>query len=189
MKVRSFGLATAALLFATTAFADVTLEGRQATVGTPYKAVFVVPHGCAGSATIKLRVQVPAGVIAVKPQPKPGWQIKTVKGKYDKAYTFDGAKLEGVREVDWSGGKLPDDYLRRVRFQRLPDRQLKPDDPLLPGRPGVRARRRTLDRNPRRRLPAGLTSPAAKHVSALTGAGRSAGRWSLTFRKSVGARP
>ena len=37
---------------------------KQATVGSSYKAVFVVPHGCAGSATIKIRVQIPEGVIA-----------------------------------------------------------------------------------------------------------------------------
>ena len=47
-----------------------------------YKAVFVVPHGCAGSATIKIRVQIPEGVIAAKPMPKPGWNVETIKGKY-----------------------------------------------------------------------------------------------------------
>jgi uncharacterized protein YcnI len=99
------------------ASAHVTLENPQGAIGAGYKAVFRVPHGCKGSATISLKVQVPDGVIAVKPQPKPGWQIKTIKGKYDKTYTFDGAKLEeGVREIDWSGGKLPDDYYDEFVF-------------------------------------------------------------------------
>ena len=92
------------------ASAHVTLENRQAAVGTYYKAVFAVPHGCAGSATVKVRVQIPEGVIAVKPMPKPGWSVEAIKGKYAADYDYHGTKLsEGVKEVVWSGGKLPDD--------------------------------------------------------------------------------
>jgi periplasmic copper chaperone A len=115
------------MAFATSASAHITLENPQGAIGAGYKAVFRVPHGCKGSATVALKVQVPDGVIAVKPQPKAGWQIKTVKGKYDKAYTFDGAKLEeGVREVDWSGGKLPDDYYDEFVFSGFLTDSLKP---------------------------------------------------------------
>jgi uncharacterized protein YcnI len=51
-------------------------------------------------------------MIAVKPMPKPGWKIDTVSGKYPKTYSFfHGAKLsEGVTEVSFSGGSLPDAY-------------------------------------------------------------------------------
>jgi copper(I)-binding protein len=43
--------------------------------------------------------------------PKPGWQLKIVKGAYQKAYAFyHGEKLsEGARSITWSGGTLPDD--------------------------------------------------------------------------------
>src|SRR4051812_26998220 len=92
------------------AAAHVTLENRQATPASYYKAVFAVPHGCAGSPTVKFRVQIPDGVIAVKPMPKPGWNLETVKGTYSTSYQHHGATVtEGVREVTWSGGKLPDD--------------------------------------------------------------------------------
>jgi uncharacterized protein YcnI len=95
-----------------TASAHVTLETREAPVGAPYKAVLRVPHGCEGSATISLRIRVPEGMIAVKPMPKPGWKIDTVSGKYPRTYNyFHGAKLsEGVTEVSFSGGNLPDAY-------------------------------------------------------------------------------
>ena len=93
------------------ASAHITLENRQATIGSSYKAVFAVPHGCAGSATVKIRVQIPEGVIAVKPMPKPGWKLSTVSGKYQKPMSLRAAKVsEGVTEVDWSGGNLPDAY-------------------------------------------------------------------------------
>ena len=104
--------ATAAMIAfaASSASAHITLEIREATIGSFYKAVFVVPHGCAGSATVRIRVQIPEGVIGVKPMPKPGWNVEAIKGKYAADYDFHGAKLsEGVKEVVWSGGKLPDD--------------------------------------------------------------------------------
>jgi uncharacterized protein YcnI len=109
MKARSLGLTTATLLFATPAFAHVTLEGKQAAIGAPYKAVFAVPHGCAGSATVKLRVQIPPGVIVTEAKATSGWQVSTVNGKYASEYEFQGKKVtDGITEVDWSGGKLPD---------------------------------------------------------------------------------
>jgi periplasmic copper chaperone A len=98
-----------AMLATSPAGAHVTLADGQATIGADYKAVFVVPHGCAGSPTIKLRVQIPEGVIAVKPMPKDGWKVDVVNGTYSAEYDYQGAKLaEGVKEVVWSGGKLRD---------------------------------------------------------------------------------
>lgn len=98
-----------AALAASPAAAHVYLEGKQATVGASYKAVFAVPHGCSGSPTVKIRVQIPEGVIAVKPMPKVGWNIDVVEGQYAGAYDYHGNKLtSGVKEVVWSGGKLPD---------------------------------------------------------------------------------
>ena len=91
--------------------AHVTLFQKSAAPG-PYKAVFGVPHGCSGSATVSVRVSIPEGFIGVKPMPKPGWTVTMTRGKYSKTYAyFHGKTLsEGVTEVVWSGGKLPDDY-------------------------------------------------------------------------------
>jgi uncharacterized protein YcnI len=101
------------------ATAHVTLETQEATIGMPYKAVLRVPHGCDGSATTALRVRIPDGVIAVKPMPKPGWTLTTNSGKYSKTYSFfHNAKLsEGVTEIAWSGGKLPDAWYDEFVFQ------------------------------------------------------------------------
>ena len=97
------------------AVAHVTLEAQEAN----NKAVLRVPHGCEGSATVALRVRIPDGVIAVKPMPKPGWMLTTNNGKYSKTYTFfHNAKLsEGVTEITWSGGKLPDAWYDEFVFQ------------------------------------------------------------------------
>jgi len=110
--------AAGAVVFACAASAHVTLETREASVGAPYKAVLRVPHGCDGAPTVALRVRVPEGMIAVQPMPKPGWKIETVSGKYPKTYNyFHGAKLtEGVVEVSFSGGSLPDAYYDEFVF-------------------------------------------------------------------------
>ena len=105
------------LAAAAPALAHPTLENQTATVGRPYKATFRVPHGCEGSATVKVTVQIPEGVIGVKPMPKPGWQLKVVKGPYAKAYPyFHGEIREGARTVAWSGGKLPDEFYDEFTF-------------------------------------------------------------------------
>jgi uncharacterized protein YcnI len=118
----------AAFAAASPASAHITLEGREAAVGSSYKAVFVVPHGCAGSATTKIRVQIPEGVIGVKPMPKAGWNVEAIKGKYASEYDFHGAKLsEGVKEVVWSGSKLPDDFYDEFVISTFLTGTLKPN--------------------------------------------------------------
>jgi len=131
MYVKSLRLTAAALLCATPAFAHVTLEGKQAAIGSVYKAVFVVPHGCAGSATVKLRVQIPPGVIVTEARPTAGWQVSTVTGKYAGEYDFKGKKVtEGITEVDWSGGKLPDKTRETFVVEAFLTGSLKPNTSL-----------------------------------------------------------
>jgi uncharacterized protein YcnI len=105
-----FGAAIA-LAGVSTAFAHITLQEPQAAVGGSYKAVFRVPHGCNGSATVAVKVRIPDGFIDVKPMPKAGWKLDVSRGQYGKPINAHGTKVtEGVSEVDWSGGNLPDAY-------------------------------------------------------------------------------
>lgn len=107
-----------ALLAAPAAHAHVTLETGQAPQGSTYKAVVRVGHGCHGAATRTLRIRIPAGVIAVKPMPKPGWTIRKVTGAYAKPYDYYGTAMkEGVTELVWTGGELPDDEYDEFVFR------------------------------------------------------------------------
>jgi uncharacterized protein YcnI/copper(I)-binding protein len=106
-------MACASLLaFAVTpASAHVSLEKSEAVRGKSYKAVLKIPHGCDGTPTHTVRVEIPEGFIGVKPMPKPGWTIKTTRGAYARSYGyFHGPLAEGVKQIEWSGGELPDDY-------------------------------------------------------------------------------
>jgi uncharacterized protein YcnI len=104
-------VAAALALSSSAGLAHVTLEQKEAAVGASYKAVLRVPHGCQGSATVALRVRIPPGYLEVKPMPKPGWKLEVKRGPYAKPASLRDAKVsEGVIEVDWSGGNLPDAY-------------------------------------------------------------------------------
>jgi uncharacterized protein YcnI len=107
-------LAATALTVAATASAaraHVSLEAREAKLGASYKAVFKIPHGCEGAATTSVRVDIPEGVIGVKPMPKPGWTIELKRGAYTRPYNhFHGDMAEGVKQIVWRGGPLPDEY-------------------------------------------------------------------------------
>ncbi|MDO8838630.1 MAG: YcnI family protein [Parvibaculum sp.] len=110
----AFGLAVS---FAAPASAHVTLDKSEAAAGSYYKANFRVPHGCDGAATTRISIRIPEGVIAIKPQPKPGWVETTRKAKYARAYENHGkAVTEGVVEVTWEGGPLADDRFDEFAF-------------------------------------------------------------------------
>ena len=94
----------AALLAAPLAHAHITVAPATAPAGAYQTLVFKVGHGCAGSATTGITVQLPEGVTA-KPMPKPGWTIALAP-----------------REIAWRGGPLPDAYYDEFTLQaRLPD--------------------------------------------------------------------
>lgn len=110
MLKRTLITAAALSLGASAAFAHVSLQVKEAPVGASYRAVLQVPHGCEGKPTNVVRVQIPEGVIGVKPQPKAGWTLEKVRGAYAKSYDYHGTPTsEGVKEISWSGGSLGDD--------------------------------------------------------------------------------
>lgn len=102
-----------------TADAHVTLEKREAPANATEKLVLRVPHGCEGAPTITVRVRIPDHVTNVKPQPKPGWQLTTVKGKLATPIKGDHGETIGetVREIQWSGGRLEDSHYDEFAFR------------------------------------------------------------------------
>ena len=94
----------AALLAAPLAHAHIIVAPASAPAGAHQTLVFQVGHGCDGSATTGITVQLPDGVTA-KPMPKPGWTITIA-----------------AREITWRGGPLPDAYYDEFTLQaKLPD--------------------------------------------------------------------
>ncbi len=112
-------LATAAfaLLSPATVFAHATLEVTEAAAGASYKGVVRIGHGCEGTATLKVRVRIPEGMIGVKPVPKAGWTLETVKVPFKEPVKYlHGTLTEGVREIIWTG-KLLDAHFDEFGFR------------------------------------------------------------------------
>ena len=113
--------------FSSPVLAHVTLETQEAKVNAPYKGVLRVPHGCEKTATTSIRVRIPDGVIGVKPMPKPGWTLTTVTAKYPKPVKLYHSELtEGVAEISWAGGNLPDAWYDEFVFTGFLSSDLQP---------------------------------------------------------------
>ncbi|KKB08002.1 YcnI family protein [Devosia chinhatensis] len=120
--IRTFARATlaATTLFALAApaFAHATLEVQEAAIGSGFKAVLRVPHGCGTEATHTVRIQIPEGFFSVKPMPKAGWDLETVTGPYQNTYLNHGTEVaEGVKEIVWSNGNLPNEWYDEFVFR------------------------------------------------------------------------
>ncbi len=98
--------------------AHATFEVREAAIGSSYKAVLRVPHGCGTEATNVVRVQIPEGFYNVKPMPKAGWTLETVTGPYAQPYDNHGTQItEGVTEIVWKDGNLPNEWYDEFVFR------------------------------------------------------------------------
>ncbi len=98
--------------------AHSTLEVQEAAVGSTYKGVLRVPHGCGSEATNVVRIQIPEGFFNVKPMPKAGWTLETVTGPYAGSYDLHGTTVtEGVKEIVWKDGNLPNEWYDEFIFR------------------------------------------------------------------------
>ena len=100
------------------AFSHATLEQKSVETGSYYKGVIGVGHGCQGSTTTSITIEIPEGVQRAKPMPKPGWSVEVMKAKLDTPYTAYGKEYkEDVHQIIWSGGELLDQHFEEFSFR------------------------------------------------------------------------
>lgn len=107
------------------AAAHVTLSQTSAPAGSGFTGYFRIGHGCAGSATTALRIEIPADVLGAKPQPKAGWTLKIEHETLAKPQVGDGGRpiTQRVSAITWTGGPLPDEEWDEFGLSaRLPKR-------------------------------------------------------------------
>lgn len=111
------------VLLAAQSQAHVTIDPPVAKAGSYQKLSFKIGHGCDGSATTQLIVELPDSVHGAKPMPKPGWQTDIRIAPLVQAYKSHGKIIsEEAREISWRGGELPDAYYDEFSMQvKLPD--------------------------------------------------------------------
>ncbi|MFN3584037.1 YcnI family protein [Phenylobacterium sp.] len=98
----------AALCVVAPASAHVAVQPTEAKAGSYQVLRFGVGHGCDGAATTAVRIEIPEGVSAARPQPKPGW-------------TLDIARAgERVAAITWTGALPADQFEEFVMLVKLP---------------------------------------------------------------------
>ncbi|MGF9691260.1 copper chaperone PCu(A)C [Rhizobium sp. 0TCS1.26] len=103
-------LSLATIGVATEAQAHVSFVTATAKPDATVVLQLQVPHGCDGKPTNELRIKLPEGFYAAKPQPKAGWTLEIIKGDYAEPFDHHGTPMtSGAREIRWKGGDLPDD--------------------------------------------------------------------------------
>lgn len=106
------------------ASAHAVLDVREAPAGSYFKGVIRIGHGCGTSPTVRVTVQIPAGILSVRPQPKAGWTIDIRKKTLPEPIVGPHGKTvtEVVSEVVWRGGSLPNEHFDEFALQmKLPD--------------------------------------------------------------------
>jgi len=86
--MRNTALAVLALAVPAPALAHVVAAPDTARAGSYAAVAFRVGHACsAGDVTLKVRIEIPPGVVSARPQPKPGWtyEIEREPGADPKA--------------------------------------------------------------------------------------------------------
>jgi uncharacterized protein len=100
--------AMAALVLPATASAHVSLHPNEVPTGAFATLDIRVPNESDKANTTKIAVQLPPGFIDVSPEYLQGWTPDIRTAKLAKPVkTDDGLVTEGVKEIVWSGGKIP----------------------------------------------------------------------------------
>jgi len=96
------------------ATAHVTVSPEEAPAEGYAMLTFVVPHGCDAAPTTSVAIKMPPQVISATPGVVAGWEIEAKEGKLPKPAEQHGETItEGVRQVTWTGGPLPDGQLQQ----------------------------------------------------------------------------
>lgn len=113
------GLAAGALLAVAvplSASAHIHVDPSAAPAGSSAVLTFVLPHGCEGSPTTAIAIDIPEGITSVTPTAKAGWTVEKVSVDLDKPlddghgntittrvgsirYTADTPLPDGVRDT------------------------------------------------------------------------------------------
>jgi len=125
MRLLNSAAAVAVLLFGLAvgdANAHVTANPDQAPADSWFRTALRVSHGCEGTPTVAVRVRMPDGVLSVRPEMKPGWEISITMRTLDQPIEGPHETVtEVVDEVAWRGGPLPDAYFDEFGLSmRLP---------------------------------------------------------------------
>ncbi len=118
-------LTTLIVSVSTQVSAHVTFDAPSAKAGQFHVAGLRIFHGCDGSPTIKVTMEIPDGVTRVKPRAAAGWTASVAMKKLETPLMLHGEEIsETVGAVTWEGGSLPD-----AAYEQFDVHMMMPDAP------------------------------------------------------------
>lgn len=116
-------LAGLAGLIAGPALAHPVFADREAVAGSHWAGELRLGHGCDGSPTTSLRVEIPEALLVVRAQPKPGWSLDVEREPLAQPVAGEGGRMivERVTAVTWSGRLADDQFDVFGLAAKLPD--------------------------------------------------------------------
>ena len=108
------------LVLSQQAWGHATLSPKQSTQDSYQRLSFGVSHGCEGSPTLEVVVELPESVMGAKPMPKPGWTVETEVRPLSVPYTLHGKEIkQDVRVIRWRGKLVDAHYDEFVIMSKL----------------------------------------------------------------------
>jgi uncharacterized protein YcnI len=112
--LKTLAVSAAMLALAGGAQAHVSASPKEAVAGSYQVVRFGVGHACTGAdATTALRLEIPEGMPAARPQPKAGWTLSIERG---------AGGPDAVKAIVWRGRLPVDQFEEFVVMLRLPDK-------------------------------------------------------------------
>jgi len=106
------------------ASAHVVFNEAQAVAGEFHTAQFRVTHGCEGTPTHTVTIEIPDGVSRVSPRHLTGWEVKVQMRPLVKPVILHGFEVtETVGSVTWTGGSFPNHT-----YEQFELRMMMPDE-------------------------------------------------------------
>lgn len=112
------------LLAGQAASAHIVADPAEGPAGGYFRTALRIGHGCGASPTTALKVLLPDGLVSVRPQAKPGWQIEIETVKLAQPIDAGhGRKSDtAIASVRWHGGNLPNEHFDEFGLSlKLPD--------------------------------------------------------------------
>ena len=116
-------LAGLAGLIAGPVLAHPVFAEKEAVAGGHWAGELRLGHGCDGSPTTSLRVEIPEALVVVRAQPKPGWTLEIEREPLAQPVAGEGGRMivERVTAVTWSGRLTDDQFDVFGLAAQLPD--------------------------------------------------------------------
>ncbi|MAP93438.1 MAG: hypothetical protein CMK07_00655 [Ponticaulis sp.] len=111
------------LMLTGAAQAHNVFEVNEAKAGSMMIAKLGIMHGCDGSPTTKIVVDMPDGLNRVRPADISGWDVEITMKTLEEPFMLRGFEMwEVVDTVTWSGGSVPDfGYKQFDLWMEIPD--------------------------------------------------------------------